>query len=1307
MDPNQEDRWKALEESLLLDGITSTLGESEGLPATIPKKEKKKTRRNPKPKDEALDKKAAQPAFSEADFERQLQRYKQIDNDTEEMDFKTYLQDDDDDNLPISQVLGTDFTPIVEGMEELDPEHSNSAIAHQQDFQTDNTATTTEAGATSVQCNEEDSIVSTIQQQDGPTSQPTQTSQTPVRDDLFYWLEAKEIQFASGSSRNDHGSVFLFGKYFSSKVGNYVSCCVRVKNVERVTFLLPKDGASDIDVLTEINTLCKRQGIERRRIKFVERYYCFEDASIPREKSRWAKLRFSGALPPFPSQGPFEHIQCVMGSSTSLLELFLIKRKLKGPCFLRISQLTPTVTKVSHCALEFVVDSPKSISVESSGGTPPPLTLASIQLHTQLDDREANTEVVIASVALYENISVDKPLSHNPSRILTGIRPLTNHALPLDLGPMNSFLQIHPFKSERSLLTWLTGIIKQFDPDMLIGHNFVGFTLNILLHRFRELNVPEWSAIGRLHIKSFPLLRSGQTGTTQERDVCCGRLIVDSYYLSKEHFKSTNYKLRPLATEMGIKVNTSGDNAEFDPCASRFTPKDFMTASQIRNIVSQVCHSCVLSVAVVSHLDVIRLTKRLCAIAGNLWSRTLYGARSERIEYLLLHAFHGLKFIVPDKKSFEQQKRSRELNEENPDELKRKAKYQGGMVLAPKCGLYTDFTLLLDFNSLYPSLIQEFNICFSTVDRFDENHEVDVPPLENLICRACSALRQSPPCPHKCVLPRVIKHLVDQRREVKRLMKTEKDTSNLSLLEIRQKALKLTANSMYGCLGFEFSRFFAQPLAELVTRQGRLALQKAVELVPQVNSSLQVIYGDTDSVMIETGVKKDIGEVLQIGLQLKNEINKNYHSLEIDIDGVFRSILLLKKKKYAALSVQNWEAGGTNVKKEVKGLDMVRRDWCPLARKTSDSVLNRILNADGEDALDFIMKYMQSVAENVRKGDVYPMTDFVISKSLTKEPEAYKGTCFPHVTVALRMKKRKEIVRVGDLIPYVVCSNSEGEATKSVSDRSFHIDEASKESTLTVDTEWYLSSQIYPPVMRLCEHIQGFTNAQLSEVMGLQYNEVTIHARNDVPDAHSMDFAHCTMFKFKPLSECFPDALQLQVTCTNCLKKVPIEPHERVKSIVLQQRENRKVYDHSTNGNRSMHFPLYVCTSCGRPIPITYVANCLAQLCHRIFAEFYQCGGSLAAVRAIRSQFTYFRALFDVPYIGGAAPDIIVAHRCQALRCIGTAGGDQLYTLAEAEEDEMKPDSDKRYIVDPILICVESLYKRIEQMMVNMDQLFR
>lgn len=125
--------------------------------------------------------------------------------------------------------------------------------------------------------------------------------------------------------------------------------------------------------------------------------------------------------------------------------------------------------------------------------------------------------------------------------------------------------------------------------------------------------------------------------------------------------------------------------------------------------------------AIALKVQMLPLTKVLTNLAGNSWARTLTGTRAERNEYILLHEFHRNKYICPDKVYSKGKQKIEEEpveGEENVD-AKKKDKFKGGLVFEPEKGLYDRIVLVMDFNSLYPSIIQEYNICFTTVDRTD------------------------------------------------------------------------------------------------------------------------------------------------------------------------------------------------------------------------------------------------------------------------------------------------------------------------------------------------------------------------------------------------------------------------------------------------------------------------------------------------------------------------------------------------------------------------------------------------------------
>ncbi|KAJ7493343.1 hypothetical protein B0H11DRAFT_2006017 [Mycena galericulata] len=862
----------------------------------------------------------------------------------------------------------------------------------------------------------------------------------------FFWLEFLE---------ND-GRLYFVGKLKDKVTNAWVSCCITIENMQRNVFVLPRTKPDEFgevpelqDVYNDIDMLRKKTGIKSWKAKAVKRNYAFGEPDVPREETQWFKVVYGFNEPQLPitNANPSPNIARIFGTNTSAFELLVLKRKIKGPCWLEIKNPQIENKSLSWCKLEATVTDPKDINPfpEADNNAPkdaPPLTVMSLSIRTIVNHQENKREVVCATARTWHNMLIDdpKPPEELPCTVQTFVRPLDRFPPNFETQAMaNGKGAISPVKNERMLLSSLLNAIYRADPDMIVGHDFLGVSLDVLLHRMRELKADHWSRMGRFRRSRWPTI--GKQGSNLK--FLSGRMMCD------------------LVSDGAKDIDPDETASYFDGSVS--TPNNLLTF--VRHCEMDAHYY----MAIASKVQILPLTKQLTNLAGNSWNKTLNGGRAERNEYILLHEFHRLKYICPDKTWGKKSRPEPEVDDEEGGKStkKKRDKYKGGLVFEPKRGLWDKYILVMDFNSLYPSIIQEYNIDFTTVNVDDEVNEegedkIPEPPAKSVA---------------QGVLPRLIATLVSRRKQVKALMR-DRSTPLVKLkqYDIRQQALKLTANSMYGCLGFEYSRFYARPLAALTTFKGR--------------------------------------EILT-------------HTRELAENAQLDRLLLLQKKKYAAIKVED----GSRTSTEIKGLDMKRREYCSLSKNVSQY----------EDAVQHIHDYLTTIGQNVREGKV-KLEEFIVHKRLGKNPEDYPDAkSQPHVQVALRMKLRGGDAKHGDVIPYVFCL-SEGETTAKTAqaDRARHPEDAQ-------DFEYYLGHQVLPPIERLCEPIDGTDRSRLAECLGLdpaRYRTSTSGA-TDEPSFSSLDSQMTD-------SERFKDASPFLVRCRRCQGELSFAPiHDRERSLLL------------------------------------------------------------------------------------------------------------------------------------------------------------
>ena len=197
---------------------------------------------------------------------------------------------------------------------------------------------------------------------------------------------------------------------------------------------------------------------------------------------------------------------------------------------------------------------------------------------------------------------------------------------------------------------------------------------------------------------------------------------------------------------------------------------------------------------------------------------------------------------------------------------------------------------------------------------------------------------------------------------------------------------------------------------------------------------------------------------------------------------------------------------------------------------------------------------------------------------MTKDPSAYADAkSQPHVKVAMRMRQKGLTASSGDTIPYVIChqSTSTESTNSSYADCAYHPDEVRKDGTLRLDVSWYLSTQLHPPIARLCEHIEGTDSSQLAECLGLDPRKFRPTSSSGLngngEDSLLVSNGSSRFASLLSDEERFANVEKLKISCPSC--HVPFEFNGIVKE--------------TPDSTSSLLSPQMNCSSCSSPLSVT------------------------------------------------------------------------------------------------------------------------
>lgn len=269
--------------------------------------------------------------------------------------------------------------------------------------------------------------------------------------------------------------------------------------------------------------------------------------------------------------------------------------------------------------------------------------------------------------------------------------------------------------------------------------------------------------------------------------------------------------------------------------------------------------------------------------------------------------------------------------------------FEGATVIEPARGYYSMPIATLDFSSLYPSIMMAHNLCYTTLllpqdkGKLAEDQYIKTP-AGNYFVKASV---------RKGLLPEILEALLAARKKAKQDLAVETDSLRKKVLDGRQLALKISANSVYGFTGAQVGKLPCLEISQSVTAFGRMMIEKTkseVEAKFTVENGYahdaRVIYGDTDSVMVKFGVQ-DVSEAMKLGKEAAEFVSDKFvKPIKLEFEKVYYPYLLINKKRYAGLY---WTKPDKHDKMDCKGIETVRRDNCQLVANLINTCLQKIL----------------------------------------------------------------------------------------------------------------------------------------------------------------------------------------------------------------------------------------------------------------------------------------------------------------------------------------------------------------------------
>ena len=615
--------------------------------------------------------------------------------------------------------------------------------------------------------------------------------------------------------------------------------------------------------------------------------------------------------------------------------------------------------------------------------------------------------------------------------------------------------------SELDMINRIVDIVRGYDPDILAGYEVHGGSWGYIIERARcryDYNLCD----------ELSRMKSQSHGRFSKEDDRWGFNHTSTIRVTGRHMINV---WRAMRGELNLLQYTM-ENVVFQLCHRRIPHYSFQDLTfwyksgnpkDLAKVVGYYVSRVQLDLEILEQNELIPRTSEQARLLGVDFFSVFSRGSQFKVESLMFRIAKPENFLLPSPSR-------KQVGQQNALECL-------PLVMEPQSAFYNSPMLVLDFQSLYPSVMIAYNYCYSTflgrVVSWRGQNKMGFafynrePRLLELfrdqINIAPNGIMYAKPHIRKSLLAKMLGEILETRVMVKSGMKVDRDDKTLQrLLNNRQLALKLIANVTYGYTSASFSgRMPCSEIADSIVQTGRETLEKAIALIHSVERwGAEVVYGDTDSLFVYLkGRTKE--EAFDIGNEIaKTVTDMNPRPVKLKFEKVYFPCVLLAKKRYVGFKYESKDQVVPDF--DAKGIETVRRDGTPAEQKIEEKAL-KILFRSAD--LSQVKSYFQRQCIKIMKGKV-SIQDFCFAKEVKLGTYSDKGLPPPGALISTRkmLEDPRAEPQYGERVPYVVITGAPGAR---LIDRCVAPDVLLHNDNNELDAEYYILKNLIPPLERI------------------------------------------------------------------------------------------------------------------------------------------------------------------------------------------------------------------------------------------------